>query len=41
MKEYDLNNNGKLDEKEAENLVKDVLAYDFGALEFMNITNAT
>jgi len=24
MKEYDLNNNGKLDEKEAENLVKDV-----------------
>ena len=41
MKEYDLNKNGKLEEKEAENLIKDVETYDFGALEFMNITNAT
>jgi len=41
MKEYDLNKNGKLEEKEANNLIKDVETYDFGALEFMNITNAT
>ena len=41
MKNYDLNKNGKLDKKEAENLVNDVEAYDFGALEFMKITNAT
>ena len=41
MKNYDLNKNGKLDKKEAENLINDVEAYDFGALEFMKITNAT
>jgi hypothetical protein len=41
MKEYDLNKNGKLEEKEAQNLFKDVSNFDFGALEFTSITNST